>query len=151
MKMEILTGFPVKDIVIMDEYRSAQPKPEKMERRERLFQEYGLLPCDVVINDENVLLDGYMSYLLAVKHGLERIDVKRGWVEIIEAAFRPHPDCKTYRWRVPERLAGEIRKGDKVLVSTASGVSPVTVLRVLRVQTPPDRESLRYVRKKVSK
>ena len=62
MKMEILTGFPVKDIVIMDEYRNTPPKAEKMERREALFQEYGLLPCDIVINDDNVLLDGYTEH-----------------------------------------------------------------------------------------
>lgn len=149
MEMEKITGFPVKDIVIMDEYRNTPPKAEKMEHRERLFLERGELPLDIVINDDNVLLDGYMSYLLAVKHGIEQIDVKRGWVEIIEAAFRPHPDCKAYRWRVPVRLLGQFRKGDKALVSTRSGTSLVTVLRVLRLQTPPDGEPVKYVRKKV--
>ena len=74
------------------------------------------------------MVDGYTSYLLAVKHGESFVmyDLCRGMV--IHAAHKP--GGKLYTWELPGNLAGKVRVGDKVVVETERGTRTVIVAGV---------------------
>lgn len=116
-----------------------------MQRKADYYERTGELPEDIVINDENVLIDGYATYLTAARYELTHVPVKRGYVELIEASHRA--GAKTYFWRVPPRLVGMIHQGDKCIVRTARGVRRVRVERILRQQYPVQEPRLRSVLK----
>lgn len=98
--MKLIKGFQIKNIVISEDYRCTTPTSAKLSRLEQHYLQTGELPTNIVINDSNVLIDGYITYLLAVQYGVEQIDVYRGYVEIVEA-MHGVGRTKAYTWRVP--------------------------------------------------
>lgn len=59
------------------------PKPEKMQDKERYYQETGLLQSEIILDWAGNLIDGYTSYLLAKAHGLASVPVRYGRRQII--------------------------------------------------------------------
>ena len=137
--------MPLHDIIIPEDFTT--PHIDKLQHRAEAYEKNGILPAAIVINDSNVLIDGYATYLTAVKYGLATVPVQRGHVELIEACHRLGE--KTYFWRVLSRLQGTIQKGDRCLVRTANGFTYAKVLSVLQQQLPPKGLRLRNVIKKV--
>ncbi len=143
--MEQIGSFSLQDIIISEDFKNTEPAAWKMQRKADYYKRTGELPEDIVINDENVLIDGYATYLTAARYDLTHVPVKRGYVELIEASHRA--GAKTYFWRVPPRLVGMIHQGDKCIVRTARGVRRVRVERILRQQYPVQEPRLRSVLK----
>lgn len=141
--MKKIESFPVKDIIISEDFKDTDPAVWKLQRKVDYYKQHGELPEDIIINDENVLIDGYTTYLAAVMYGLEYMPVKAGYVELIEASHRPGQ--KSYVWRIPPRMYGMIHTGDKCIVRTSNGVRKVQVLNVLRQQYPNQTPKLRNV------
>lgn len=75
----------LQEIKIFPWFEITKPSVEKMCEKEKEFQETGLLPTEIILDDQNRLLDGYISYLLAVKHGLKDVPVKYGRRQVIKA------------------------------------------------------------------
>lgn len=138
--MEQIESFSLQDIIISEDFKNTEPAAWKMQRKADYYERTGELP-----NDENVLIDGYVTYLTVARHELTHVPVKRGYVELIEASHRA--GAKTYFWRVPPRLVGMIHQGDKCIVRTARGVRRVRVERILRQQYPIQEPRLRSVLK----
>jgi hypothetical protein len=67
----------IDDIVIQESF--SQPSIEKISDRLNYYKEHGKFEKDIVINKENVLLDGYITYLLCK---LLNINSIRATVEI---------------------------------------------------------------------
>ena len=148
--MELLKDFQIKDIIISEDFKNTQPGSRKMERAEQNYLQTGELPANIVINDENVLVDGYVTYFLAVKYGVQQIDVYRGYIEVVEAVHRPGSKVK-YTWRVPFGLIGQIEAGDHVIVATSRGAKRVKVENVIRQQYPDQSVGKRSIFKKYGK
>ncbi len=145
--MELLKNFHIKDIVISEDFKSTIPGSEKMNRAEQRYLQTGDLPSNIIINDANVLIDGYVTYLVAVQHGIEQIDVYRGYVEIVEAVHRAG-STKAYMWRVPMRLAGTIVANDYIIVPSSRGAKRVKVVNVTRQQYPDQSRRIKQIFKK---
>lgn len=141
--MELLKDFSIKDIKITEDFQRTQPGIRKMERAEKRFMQTGALPTNIIINAENVLIDGYITYLLALEHGIKHIDVYRGYCETVIAVHGKRE--KNFVWRVPLYLSGQIKPGDKVLVTTARGIRRVRVVDVKMQQYPEQGRRLRRV------
>ncbi|MDY4692107.1 MAG: hypothetical protein SO401_00835 [Blautia sp.] len=118
----------IESIKIFPWFEKTPPDPEKIKQKEEHFQKTGLLPSEILLDGQNYLLDGYISYLLAEKYGLEKISVRYGKRLIIRAYHRAGE--KLYSWKLPEHLADQVSVGDKVLVSTVYGHRYVTVAAV---------------------
>lgn len=123
------------DIQIFQCFKENPPKLEKMQEKERCFHETGLLPSEIILDSSNRLIDGYISYLLAVQHGLERIPVRYGKRQIVKAYHRP--GGKIYIWELPKKLIDQVDPGEKVVVMTSKGIRIVTVKEVEEYN--PDR------------
>ena len=143
--MKYIDSFPLEDIVISEDFRHTDPAARKIQRKVNYYKRTGELPADIIINDENVLIDGYTTYLTAVRYGFTHVPVRRGYVEIIEASYRS--GSKVYTWKVPPRLQGMIHPGDKCRVRISTGVRMVTVQNILKQQYPVQTPRLRNVLK----
>lgn len=141
--MELLNGFSIKDIRITEDFMRTQPGIRKMERAERQYIQTGVLPTNIIINTDNVLIDGYITYLIALEHGVEYLNVYRGYYETVVAVHGKRE--KNFAWRVPLYLSGQIKSGDKVLVTTSRGVRRVRVVEVEMQQYPEQGRRLRRV------
>lgn len=86
--MKKLESFPVKDIIISEDFKDTDPASWKLQHKVDYYKQHGELPKDIMINDENVLIDGYTTYLAAVMFGLEYVPIKVGYVELIEASVQ---------------------------------------------------------------
>ena len=121
-------AIPTDTIKIFPCFTTHSPKVEKMEQKERYFMETGLLQSQIILDRWGNLIDGYTSYLLAVKYGLQSVPVRYGRRQIVRASYKPNK--KVYSWELPQILINHVSIGDKVLVHTRRGVRMVTVAAV---------------------
>lgn len=106
----------LKDIKISKNFKKHLPSNKKVEAAMEYYQEYGKLDRPIVLNHNNVLIDGYARFKALEKLGLKEVDDSDennfSWVET-EYVFAHHPEDpnkKTYVWRL-------IRNGYEVLVN----------------------------------
>ena len=115
----------LQEIKIFPWFEITKPSTEKMCEKEKEFQETGLLPTEIILDDQNRLLDGYISYLLAVKYGLEDVQVIYGRWQVLKSHHKEHG--MRYEWELPERLIDQVTAGDKVMIRNTRGLRWVIV------------------------
>ena len=115
----------INDIRILECFAAHPPRTEKMQQKERYFGETGLLQSQIILDSLGNLIDGYTSYLLAVKHGIQCVPIRYGKRQIVRASHKS--GGKLYAWELPGLLIDQVHIGDKVLVRTDRGVRAVTV------------------------
>ena len=118
----------IDEIRIFPCFRARPPLAEKLDRKERYYLEHGEFESEIVLDGSGNLIDGYTTYLLAGKYGLEHIPVRYGRRQIIRAAHRP--GGKLYTWELPGILVDRARAGDRVGVRTEKGHTTVMVAGV---------------------
>ena len=118
----------VDDIKIYPCFAAHEPKPEKMQQKERYFEETGALQSQIILDGRGNLIDGYTSYLIAKARGIENASVQYGQRQIVRASHKP--GGKMYAWELPGLLIDRVFPGDKVLVSTERGARIVIVTAV---------------------
>ena len=143
--MELLKDFRIKDIIISDDFSRTVPADRKVNKA-RSAIEQGVDTAAIVINNDNVLIDGYCTYLAAIELGIENITVTRGYVEMIEAMHSS--SSKVFKWRVPPYLIGRIKPGDRCIVITSKGVRRVRVKNIIQQQYIDSTRTVRKVIKK---
>lgn len=141
--MIIIEKFPIKEIIISEDFKNTPPTEGKMQFKREYLKKTGVLKKNIVINDENVLIDGYTTYLLALENGMDHVSIIKGYVEIVEAVHKK--GGKAYSWKVPTHLIGSMSPGDKCIVHTSTGVKCVRVVNVVRQQYPIQIPRLRNV------
>ena len=120
MKIDEIRIFPC--------FAAHPPKPEKMENKDLYYQAHGSFESEIIIDGAGNLIDGYTSYLLAVRYGVSSVPVRYGRRQIITAAHRPGGPL--YSWELPGLLTDKVHPGDKVTVKTARGFRRVIVAAV---------------------
>lgn len=135
-------NMKVDDIKIYPCFADTPPEAGKLEQKEEYFQRTGDFESEIVLDVEGKLIDGYTSYLLAKKYGLESVPVKYGQRQIIRAVHKT--GGKVYAWELPGILTNRVFAGDKVVVETSRGRRKVRVVSV-EEYGQQDREPLRMV------
>ena len=138
-----IDNFSLKDIIISEDFKQNTPAASKLERVRKYFSDRGEIPAEIVLNEDNVLIDGYCTYLLAQELGLKEVPIERGHIELIEAYHRKGQ--QSYFWRVPAKLMGRIVPGSKCIVRTERGIRRVTVINILQQQYPTQSPRLKNV------
>lgn len=118
----------INDIKIFPCFAEHSPKAEKMQQKEQYFTETGLLQSQIILDSQGNLIDGYTSYLLAVKYGLQSVSVKYGKRQIVRASQKS--GGKLYTWELPGLLIDRVHIGDKVIVHSNKGIRTVKVAAV---------------------
>ena len=120
--------MPLAEIQIYPCFAETPPSSLKMERKAYYFKETGHFHSDIVLDEDNNLIDGYTSYLLAMQQGMKCVPIRYGKRQIIRAYHRQ--GGKLYEWELPQKLIDRVSAGDKVLVHIEGGVCFVTVAAV---------------------
>ena len=68
-----------KDIIISKEFKKHYPRKSKMQERWEYYEKYKEGKVPIIVDKNNVLIDGYTTYLIAKKLGVNKILVKRIW------------------------------------------------------------------------
>ena len=116
------------DIKIYRCFAAHEPKPKKMEQKERYFEETGAFQSQIILDSQNNLIDGYTSYLLARANSIQFVPVRYGKRQIVKASHRP--GGKLYSWELPRILIDRVSAGDKAIVCTERGARTVIVTAV---------------------
>ena len=127
----------------------AAHEPEKMQRKERYFEETGLLQSQIILDSQGNLVDGYTSYLVARAHGIQCVPVRYGRRQIVRASHKP--GGKLYSWELPGILIDRVSAGDRAVVRTERGARTVIVTAVEEYagnEPEPLRMVIRVKRKK---
>ena len=141
--MEV-TNVLISDIIIPDEFMDTTPKNSKVERIREYFNTYNTIDEPITISYSNVLMDGYIRYLIAKENNMQSIPCI-----ISDKNFRPKRPCKyivgkfdngsEYIWKIRNKL--DVNVGDKVLVANKNGRAVVSVVKVFYSN---DRNKLRH-------
>ncbi|GFI10872.1 hypothetical protein IMSAGC007_03343 [Lachnospiraceae bacterium] len=118
----------IDEIKIYPCFAAHEPKPEKMQQKERYFEETGALQSQIILDGWGNLIDGYTSYLIAKARGIENVSVQYGQRQIVRASHKP--GGKPYTWELPGLLIDRVSAGDMAIVRTERGVKAVTVAAV---------------------
>ena len=144
------------DIKISEAFANSVPSEKKMNECRNNWNQCNRQDRYVVVNPDNVLIDGYIQYLVLKENGIEEAEVKistrrkKRWYrknvedwniphymnETTTYIYGVHPnskDTKTYMWRVPNswtNWADNIQIGDTIICSTKNGYAPVIVNKV---------------------
>ena len=65
----------LQDISIPKYFRKV--RTEKLTERRKYFEDYNNFETSIILNEKNVLIDGYTTYLIAKENGLSHIYIKR--------------------------------------------------------------------------
>lgn len=135
------------DDIKIPEYFSP-PNDEKYREKEHIYIQTGYLR-PIVLDSNNVLVDGYISYLILKRSGIKETEcvfIKDG-NEMVTYIKGTHPNCKKeYTWMVPRRLikrfTNKISPGDRVFCYSNKRVAPVIVKSIF---TAPKMEKVSQV------
>lgn len=75
--MELLGKINIKKIKITQEFKSCPPKGEKMWIKRAYFMINNKFEQPVVVDKDNVLVDGYTTYLIAKEKDMKYVPVVR--------------------------------------------------------------------------
>lgn len=150
------------EIKITPAFAETTPNGKKMEECRYNWRMYGKQDRYIVVNHNNVLVDGYIMYLILKEHKEEECEVLdykkkkhnkryektpksspsyKNTLTTYIFGVHPNSNCiKEFCWRVPtswRNWADNIELGDTILCQTKYGFSPVIVNRVEVLDKPP--------------
>lgn len=140
----------LQDIIISDKFKRSKPSKHKLSERQRAYETGDLFDThDIVINESDVLMDGYITYLTLLHNeysGNIRVRVKKNMgkpytMQPTMYVFGKHTsDGKEYVWRIPNNFREKeinIPVGSQVFANTKYGKKDVKVTRVEVLDRPP--------------
>lgn len=141
------------DIIINKSFTETTPKEEKMIECREFWRYEGKQDRPIVLNKKNVLIDGYVMYLILMEHKEEYAEVtyikkhnrRYEMLPKVKPSYmnskttyiygvHPNSNCrKEFTWRIPASWgswADNIEVGDTVLCQTKFGFAPVIVTKI---------------------
>lgn len=153
------------EIRIKDYFSKTTPREEKLEKYRKYWEENHEQLKPITINERNVLVDGYIQYLVLKENGVGTASVtyvgnyKQNTRKINKKSptvyiYGVHPKSKVKKefvWRVPDSWKGwenDLLPGDQILVRTNYGIKPIIVTRIEWLNVPPIDGKIKKVFKK---
>jgi hypothetical protein len=151
------------EIKISDEFLAAYPSEWKIEKCRKNWEKYGKQDRYIVVNNNNVLTDGYIQYLVLQENGIEYAQTinspkhkeqlnlnKTAKVFYPTYRYKPtvyvyghHPNSKdrtTYLWYIPDAwddFISRLHVGNLIFCNTKFGCSPVVVDKIKKLDHCP--------------
>lgn len=142
----------IKNIIISESFAKSSPAKWKLAQCRTYYETNGEFDREIVLNGKNMLVDGYVAYLIAKEKGLSEVPISRCWIhknlENKTYVFGRHkPHGKRYVWLVPQDIAdtNKIKIGSLVAVETKYGTRNVIVNKIKKSKKPPTIFKLRKV------
>ena len=156
------------DIIISEEFAGSPPSKKRMEECRENWEKYGKQDRYIVVNNDNVLVDGYAMYLVLLENGIEEAEIRSGECAKRKGIRKSKEDMRDYRnertcyvygkhpsnnareyiWRIPPKwtqFADNVQRGDLILCEAKSSYAPVIVTRIAVCDTCPVAYEVRKV------
>ena len=164
------------DIKISSYFATTTPTVEKMEECREHWNEFHRQDRYIVVDHDNVLVDGYIMYLVLKENNIEEAEIKiwhckkkRWYRKDVEGwktpKYRNEPTMyvygkhlksfgdKEYMWRIPKSwtwMQENLQVGDTIVCNTKYGISPVLVTNIVTLdKCPVDMVVKRVARKEI--
>ena len=144
------------DIKISEAFANSIPSEEKLNECRNNWNQWHRQDRYIVVNPDNVLIDGYIQYLVLKENNIEEAEIKistrrkKRWYrknvedrniphyknEATTYIYGKHPNSncdKEFVCRVPKSMtwfSENVQVGDSILCQTKFGIAPVTVTKV---------------------
>ena len=155
------------DIKISEAFANSIPSREKLNECRNNWNRWHRQDRYIVINPDNVLIDGYIMYLVLKENNVEEVEVKisnikkRRWhrknINDWKSSYRKNETTyiygvhynkklnkfsKEYVWRVPEAWSergweNDLQIGNRILVNTKEGATTIIVTKIVRLKECP--------------
>lgn len=167
------------EIRIKGSFEKSVPNEYKLLQCREYWEQHGFYLHDIVVNDKEYLVDGYIQYLVLKENDIEDVVVKDFDKKVYKRTkskvrksgkkkvksyrdtetlyiFGVHPKgIKERVWRVPNKFQKEwesiLSVGDIVMVKTKRGNAPIKITRIEKLSECPVDMSVKKVVKKISK
>lgn len=131
----------IDDIKIMKSYEKHSPSKEKMDHYRYLYALCHTQVKPVTLTRNNVLVDGYIQYLIAKENGMSEIECEYRKETYIYGTHDGNPK-KEYIWKIPSgkkwyTYKQSLKIGDRIFVHSQQAVVPVTVTRIQELSQSP--------------
>lgn len=138
-----MKSIKLSDIVISSTFAESVPSEQKIQKYRSRFAETKVQSKYLILDNENVLVDGYIQYLILKENNVEeakyvRYRKKKSTYRTQNTTYvygtHPNSKCtKEFVWRVPEswsEFTENIKVGDTIYCKTKFGVAPVVVSKI---------------------
>lgn len=142
-----MKSIKLSDIVISSAFADSVPSEQKIQKYRSRFAETKVQSKYLVLDQNNVLVDGYIQYLILKENNVEEAKYVRSGkfcnkkkptyrTQKTTYIYGTHPNSKCTKefvWRVPKGwidFAENVKVGDKIYCKTKFGVAPVVVSRI---------------------
>lgn len=163
-----MKSIKLSEIVISSAFAESVPSEQKVQKYKSRFAKTGKQSKYLVLDNENVLVDGYIQYLILKENNVEEAKYVRCGkfcsnkkstyrTQTTTYVYGTHPNSKCIKefvWRVPESWCGfakNIKTGDTIYCKTKFGVSPVVVSKIKVSDLCPVDIPVRKVANKIIK
>ncbi|EOS35385.1 hypothetical protein C804_00987 [Lachnospiraceae bacterium A4] len=166
------------DIRIKGSFKNSIPNDYKLAQCREYWDQHGFYLHDIVVNNKDYLVNGYIQYLLLKENGIQDVVVKDYDKKVykrrkLKVRKNSNKKSKSYRdmetlyvfgihlgrtkervWRVPNKFQKEweciLCVGDTVLAKTRYGNAPIIVTRIERVSECPVDMPVKKIVKKIT-
>ena len=174
-----MVKMKLSEIKISNAFALTTPKDDKLNACRNYWKENHEQDRDIVVNKNNVLIDGYIQYLVLKENGVDEVEIKistrrkkRWYRKNVKDWNIPHyrnqsttyvygvhsnsKNQKEFVWRVPKtwsELGWEdgLNIGDEILVDTKFGIKPVVVTKIEISDKCPVNMPVKRVMKRLNK
>lgn len=145
----------INTIRISNAFQRTHPSDIKVNECRDYWEKHHEQSKMIVLSKNNVLVDGYIQYLILKEKGVkiaevEQPECQKEWTTYIYGMHQ-EGSGKEYVWKVPKSWAGwenDILPGDKILVETKYGIREIIVTKIEWLEEKPVNRKIRNVYKK---
>lgn len=153
----ITKTIKLSDIKISDAFARTHVSERKLQKCRDYFDVFEKADRDIVLSSKDILIDGYIMYLVYKENNIEEVEVK------VKSTYRDYPTTyiygkhvngsnKVYVWRIPhdrkyhwDKFVTLIEPGDIILCRTKYGTQAISVADIQVYDKCPVNYSVKKV------
>ena len=146
----------ISEIKITDAFKSSCPNEIKVNKCRDYWEKYHKQSKMIVLSKNNVLVDGYIQYLILKENNekiaeVEQSEYQKEWTTYIYGIHQ-NGNGKEYVWKVPKFWKGwenDLLPGDSILVKTKYGIKEIIITKIEWLDECPIDKKVKNVYKKI--
>lgn len=143
-------------IRISNAFQRTHPSDVKLKECSDYWNKYHKQSKMIVLSKNNVLVDGYIQYLILKENNekiaeVEQSEYQKEWTTYIYGIHQ-NGNGKEYVWKVPKFWKGwenDLLPGDSILVKTKYGIKEIIVTKIEWLDECPIDKKVKNVYKKI--
>lgn len=123
-------------IKVPNGFSHSRPNEDKMEACREFYRTNHRLDRDIVVDENMVLKDGYIGYLVLIENKAKVVCVKQTNTRQVTLVYGVHPGGdKEYRWKMVDDTEGSenLKIGSHAIVRTIFGDVEVKVTKIEKI------------------